>query len=51
MNNNACIGYVIIAMKIMGFDKKEMEKVIDGLYIAFDEFTEREAEERTHKEL
>lgn len=51
MENNACIGYVIIAMKIMGFDKKEMEKVIDGLYIAFDEFTELEAEKEVYKEL
>lgn len=51
MENNACIGYVIIAMNLMGFDKKEIEKVIDGLYIAFDEFTELEAEKEAYKEL
>lgn len=51
MNNNACIGYVINAMKIMGFSEKDIIKVIKGLYIAFDEVTEQEAEKRSYKKI
>ncbi len=45
MNNYSAMGYVIMAMKNLGYKKEEMERLIEELYNVFDTKTESEAEE------
>lgn len=44
MNNDSARGYVIIAMKNLGYEGEAIEKVIDELHYVFDTITEAEAE-------
>ncbi len=44
MTNEAVKGYVILAMKNLGFKKEDIEKVIDELHYTFDIKTVEEAE-------
>lgn len=44
MNNDTARGYVIMAMKNLGYEGEAIEKVIDELHYVFDTITEEEAE-------
>lgn len=44
MNNNSVRGYVLLAMKNLGYKKEDIERVIDELHYIFDIKTEEEAE-------
>lgn len=44
MNNDSARGYIILAMKNLGYKKEDIEKVIDELHYVFDTKTEEEAE-------
>lgn len=44
MSNEACTGYMIIALDRCGFTKEQIEQVAHELYYVFDEKTITEAE-------
>lgn len=44
-SNEACMGYLIRAMEIAGFDEEHIRSAVRGMHQAFDELTEEEAEE------
>ena len=45
MTNDSVKGYVILAMKNLGYNKEDIESVIDELHYVFDITTEKEAEQ------
>ncbi len=45
MNNDIIKGYVILALKNLGYKAEEIDKVLNELYYLFDTKTEEEAEE------
>lgn len=45
MTNDAVRGYVILAMKELGFKKEDIEKVVDELHYTFDTVSEQQAEQ------
>ncbi len=49
MNNNAALGYAIMAMKNLGYDDKKIEAVIQEMRSIMDFKTEEEAEEKYMK--
>lgn len=42
--NEACLGYLVRAMEIAGFDEEHIRSAVRGMHQAFDELTEEEAE-------
>lgn len=44
-SNNACIGYAIAGAAACGMDRKQQDRLIDGMNAAFDNMTLEEAEE------
>ncbi len=44
MNNDIIRGYVLIAMKNLGYKKEDIEKMLDELHYVFDTVSEKEAE-------
>lgn len=48
MTNDAVKGYVILAMKELGYSKDKIEEVIEELHYTFDTTTEYEAEQFYH---
>ena len=44
MSNDAARGYVIMAMKNLGYTKEDIEKVVDELHFVFDTTNEEVAE-------
>ena len=45
MTNNSASGYCVLALKRLGYDEKEINKVLDELDMCFDMVTEYEAEQ------
>lgn len=45
-SNDACRGYVVMAMQECGFSSKEIRRVIRQLYGVFDFHTVKEAEQK-----
>ena len=45
MSNDACRGYVILAMRELGYKGEDIEKVVDALYGIFDLNSEEQAEQ------
>ena len=45
-SNDACRGYVIMAMEDCGFSKKDIRRVVGQLYEVFDFHTISEAEQK-----
>lgn len=45
MTNDSVRGYVILAMKNLGYEKEKIEEVIDELHYIFDTVSEEEAEQ------
>lgn len=45
MTNDAVRGYVILAMKELGYNKEKIEEVIDELHYTFDTVSVYEAEQ------
>lgn len=43
--NDACAGYLIRAMELVGWKAKQINTVLSGLYGAFDDLSVEEAEE------
>lgn len=44
MTNDSVRGYLVNAMRSLGYDKQKIEEVIDELHNSFDTMTEAEAE-------
>lgn len=47
-SNDACRGYVIMAMEDCGFPKKEIQRVLGQLYYVFDFHTIQQAKQKYH---
>lgn len=47
MDNDITRGYVIIALKNLGYESNKIEEVIDELHYVFDTITEEEAKNTT----
>ena len=45
MNNDSVKGYVILALKNLGYDLENIEMILDELHYQFDEKTVKEAED------
>ncbi len=45
MTNDAAKGYVILAMKELGYNRDKIEEVLDELHYTFDTTSETEAEQ------
>lgn len=45
MDNDSVVGYVILALKELGYKEEEIEKVTDELSYQFDTITENEAKQ------
>ncbi len=48
MTNESAKGYIILALKKLGYKKEEIEKILDELYYQFDTVTEYEAEKKAN---
>ena len=46
LSNDACRGYVIMAMQDCGFTHKDISRVVNQLYGVFDLYTLNEAEQK-----
>lgn len=44
MSNDSAKGFVVIAMRNLGYEKEDIEKVIDELHYTFDTVTNEQAE-------
>lgn len=45
MNNDSARGYIILALKNLGFKEKQIDEILDELHLQFDTITEYEAEQ------
>lgn len=46
MDNRQALGYMLLALKRLGYSKEEAKKIYREMYYLFDIYTEEEAEEK-----
>lgn len=46
MDNRQAVGYMLLALKRLGYSKEEARKIYREMYYLFDIYTEEEAEEK-----